>query len=187
MTNNTMTDQGYQASKDPRIAALWQMNLPDGSADVGGRSQAAVALNALGLIIDRQIDLWGWSPSLVMGMRQSDGYVWAPNAFQVNAPSLLDYLDITKAYAGSIKVSTDAADYPPFDAPAPPVVKVSMVGPRVGNVYAYTGPYVNGRPVPNQGDSTTAPDGTTVYFNEGLGPSAMAMPFAEWTLTKVGA
>lgn len=121
--DGTLTDSIYWASKDPRIVALQQ--LPPAS---GARNDAAAALDKAGLIIDRAVDVWGWDPTILMNYRKSLGYPWLPNAFQ---PDLVDPLhtgvvpagqqptDMSKPWARSIKVSTDAKDYPPFTPPAP--------------------------------------------------------------------
>lgn len=122
--DGTLTDDIYWASKDPRIAAL-QM-LPPNSDE---RNSAAQALDKAGLIIDRAIDIWGWDPTQVMVIRKAYGYPWAPNAFQPNfvdplhlglVPQGQQPTDMTKPWPRSIKVSTDAKDYPAFAPPPPP-------------------------------------------------------------------
>lgn len=118
-----LTDDVYWASKDPRVRDLKKLE-PASDA----RNSAAQALDAAGLVIDRPIDIWGWDPVLVMRARGSLGYPWSPNAFQ---PNLVDPLhlgvflpgtqptDMSKPWPRSIKTSTLASDYPPFDPPKP--------------------------------------------------------------------
>lgn len=116
-----LTDDIYWASKDPKVAAIHNM-------DMGSRVTAAQALDAQGFVIDNQIDIWGWDPVLVMTSRGQYGYSWVPNAFQ---PNLIDPLkfgvvptgsvptDMSHPWARSIKVSTLASDYPSINPPAP--------------------------------------------------------------------
>ena len=133
--SNTLTDKIYWDSKDPRIVALADIADPD------ARVSAAVVLDKTGLVIDRQIDLWRWQPSLVMALRKADGYPWSPNAFQPNLLNPFKLVsgpstDMTQPWPRSIKVSTDAADYPAFAPPPPPLpVSNSPIGALNGDLY----------------------------------------------------
>jgi hypothetical protein len=117
-----VTDDIYWASKDQRVRDLQKIT------DPAARESAAEALDAAGLVIDRQIDIWGWDPTLVMETRGEYGYPWVPSAFQ---PNLIDPLktgvvpagatatDMSKPWPRSVKVSTLESDYPPINPPKP--------------------------------------------------------------------
>ncbi len=109
-----LTDEIYWASKPPEVRALQDISVLDQDA----RQSAAAALSAKGFLIDRQIDIWGWSPSKVMAYRT-----------QLGATYSLDGISGLR----TIKVSVDAADYPPFDAVKPPAPPVRAVGQYKGN------------------------------------------------------
>lgn len=115
-----------------------------GSAD---REIAAKALALQGYIIDVPIDVWGWVVWAVMTERENFGYTWVPSALQpplVNTPGnalpgQVPY-DPNHPPVGSIKVSTNIADYPVFSPPPPPPLNPTL--PFVGahefdNVYTY--------------------------------------------------
>ena len=133
-------DTAYQASLAPQVAALAQIS------DLAARSNAAATLAAQGFVVDVPINVWGWDPYLVMTMRANYGYTWVPSALQPNVsiapgvsqPGTVPY-DPANPPAGSIKVSTNPADYPPYNPPAPaptPVVSSDPVGPlSVGSIY----------------------------------------------------
>src|SRR5579872_7409002 len=115
----TAFDKAYWASEPPELQALPAID------DMSQRTLRAAALAAKGFIVDVPIMLWGWDPYLVMTMRANFGYTWVPSALQPNiaaAPGVTQ--PGTAAYdrmhppAGSIKVSTNIADYPPFQTPA---------------------------------------------------------------------
>lgn len=137
----TLTNEIYRASKDPRVNALQDIKSVDGLPDIDQRLQAASRLDKEGLIIDMQIDIWGWDPVKVMAVRESVGYPWGPNAFQPNLTNpfkLLGgpYTDMSQPWPRSIKVSTDAKDYPAFAPPPPPVpVSASPIGQKNGDSY----------------------------------------------------
>lgn len=134
--NQDLTDDTYKASKDPRIIALAQIT------DVASREAAAADLDAAGLVIDREIDIYQWDPVKVMALRVSLGYPWVPNAFQ---PNLVDPLktgvvpagatatDMSKPWPRSIDVSLDSEDYKPIAAAPPPLPVIRPVGALVGN------------------------------------------------------
>ena len=109
-------------------------------------SDVAMELALKGFIVDLEINVYGWDPYLIMSQRQRFGYTWYPNILQpiptiapgVGVPALAPY-DPLHPPPGSIKVSLDSVDYPPFDppAPAPPPTSTKMVGPWSGrdNIY----------------------------------------------------
>lgn len=113
-----------------------------------GRGEKAYALALSGELIDVAIDAWGWDPYTIMGMRKDQGWTWIPSALQppvplgpgINFPGLPAY-DAAHPPAGTIKVSIDPADYPPYEkAPAPVPVNMNLVGILAyGNVY-FPGP-----------------------------------------------
>jgi hypothetical protein len=115
----TAFDKVYWASEPPELQALPAID------DMSQRTLRAAALAAKGFIVDVPIMVWGWDPYLVMTMRANYGYTWVPSALQPNVtvapgvtqPGTAAY-DPTHPPAGSIKVSTNIADYPPFTPPA---------------------------------------------------------------------
>lgn len=181
----------YFASKDPRIVALQQVReASTGLPDLAGRLTAAQPLDSAGLVVDMQIDIWGWDPVLVMAARKQYGFPWVPNAFQ---PNLVDPLatgvipsgsvatDMRRPWPRSIKVSVDAADYPAFaPPPPPPTPSASPVGPRVGDLFGVNiaAASVNGQFLFQDGKEYTI-DGTSYIFHNVPTPFG---PSVNWTL-----
>jgi hypothetical protein len=104
----------------------------------------AEALAKNGYRIDVPVMVFHWNPFQVMSIRKMYGYTWVPSALQPNieiAPGLTSHgltpYDPNSPPVGSIKVSTEAKDYPPFDKPASaPTPVQSPVGVHsVGNLY----------------------------------------------------
>ncbi len=118
-----------------------------GIADPTQRATQAAQLAANGFTIDVPIMVWGWDAYLVMTMRQQFGYTWVPSALQppvtiapgAAQPGVVAY-DPLHPPAGSIKVSTNIQDYPPF-TPAPQPVPQTPAGDdpvglqSVGDIY----------------------------------------------------
>lgn len=136
-------DTAYWLSFPPEVQAL--QSLSAGSQE---RETAAEAVALAGkAYIDVPIHVWGWSPYLTMLIRQSAGYTWIPNALQANVPTVpgadlpgLTPYDPKNPPPGSIKVSTNIADFPPFtpQLPTTPATSEPLVGALMfGNVYAY--------------------------------------------------
>jgi len=125
----------YYASKPPAVAALKDIG------DDGKRVAAANALAIQGYVIDLQIDGLGDDPFWYMTFRKENGYTWWPSALQPpisELPGLAGFPGVTPydplhPPPGSIKVSIDPADYPPFNPPKPvvppPAETASPVGP----------------------------------------------------------
>jgi len=139
----TTFDAAYWASQPPAIAALQGM-------DPGTRLSTAQQLALSGFIIDVQIMAWGWDAYNTMLARQAYGYTWVPSALQqpvevlpgITFPGLPTYNPNPPYPAGSIVVSTNPADYPPY-APVAPVTpapaSTALVGINIfGTVYAAT-------------------------------------------------
>jgi len=114
-------DKAYWLSEPPEVRDLQ-------SLDPDARSARASELAIKGFTVDVPIMVWGWDPYLVMKLRQDFGYTWVPSALQpsitiapgLSAPGAIPY-DAAHPPSGAIHVSTNAADYPPFNPPAPPV------------------------------------------------------------------
>ena len=132
-------DRAYWASQPPEIRAL------PGMADPDQRASRAAELAANGFTVDVPIMVWGWDAYLVMKMRSDYGYTWVPSALQpavTIAPGLLlpGVVPYEPAHppAGSIRVSINVHDYPPFD-PAPPTRTPAGDNPvglqSIGNLY----------------------------------------------------
>jgi hypothetical protein len=154
----TLTPDIYWAHQPSTVRALRTMT-PD---EVG---IAAKQLADQGFIIDVPIMVYQWDPITVMGLRKVWGYAWVPSGNQPNIPVVpglnfpgLPSYDPNSPPPGSIKVSFDAADFPAFDPPPPPIpVSTAIVGARIwANVFTF-GP---GAKDP-QGNFTIA-DGQTV-------------------------
>lgn len=175
----TLTDPIYWASKNPQVASLQSLKTAEGLPNIGARESLASQLESQGLIIDRQIDIWGWDPVLVMGERASHGFLWGPNATQPNAPSLLDYLDLSKRWPNSIKYSLDAGDYPPFAPAVITPISTSPVGTYNGGVYSVnlSVAQVHGVLLYRDGQAYTDNNGTYIFHNQ----PGMFGPMLWWT------
>jgi hypothetical protein len=158
-TTKQLFDQAYWASQPPEVQALQTI-------DSDQRAAEAASLAANGFTIDVPIMVWGWDPYLVMTMRAQMGYTWVPSALQppisiapgLTQPGVVSY-NPSDPPPGSIQVSTNIADYPPFAPPVPPTAPTpppaDPVGVQsIGNIYT---------PVP--GD--TYPNGATYTDSRG--------------------
>lgn len=141
MSDQSVFDSAYKLSQPTEVQAL--MASQD---DFEARETRAAELATKGFTIDVPIMVWQWDPYLVMKMRKDYGYTWVPAALQPNVsiapnvsqPGTVAY-DPDHAPAGSIKVSTDPADFPPFVMPVHLNVEqptTDLVGPQsVGSLY----------------------------------------------------
>lgn len=164
----------YWASKHPDVRKLRTMQEPgkDAIEMIPLRQEAALQLAQSGHIIDAMIDIQfadvDGGPWLIMSQRQAWGYTWYPSLLQatptiapgLSQPGTVPY-DPTRPPAGSIKVSVNAADYPPFDPPAKPVEPVAF-NPIGGEIFPGFG---LGRYHSAPGD--TSPVGAT-YTSKGV-------------------
>jgi len=136
--NNPQFDAAYILSLPPQIQSLMAM------IDETARLAQAQVLAAQGFIIDVPIQVWGWDPWKIMTYRSNFGFTWVPSALQQNVsvapgvsqPGAAPYNPLAPPF-GSIKVSLNIADYPPF-TPVPPAVPktTDLVGPQsLGNMY----------------------------------------------------
>lgn len=120
-STQTAFDAAYWLFQPPQVRALALIG------DQDQRAAQAATLATQGFVIDVPIMVWMWDPYLVMTMRVNYGYTWVPSALQppvsmvpgLSVPGVMVY-DPTHPPAGSIKVSTNIADYPPFNPPQPP-------------------------------------------------------------------
>ena len=139
-TTQQQFDQAYWASQPPEVQALKSIT------DPGQRATEAAELATDGFTIDVPIMVWGWDPYLVMTMRAQAGYTWVPSALQppvsiapgVMLPGVVPY-DPLHPPDGSIRVSVNIADYPPFTPPQPVSPAPAPTDPvglqSVGNLY----------------------------------------------------
>lgn len=143
MTVAQTFDQAYILSRDPRVQALFAgtCGMPGAALDPKARMDEAFNLAVGGLLIDAVIDAEGGDPYIIMFERAQYGYTWVPSALAapitlapgLSFPGVPSY-NAGKPYPpGSIVVSTNLADYPPFAVPEPPVVEVPYVGSYTGN------------------------------------------------------
>lgn len=131
-------DQAYWASQPPEIQAL------PGVADPAQRAAQAAVLATDGFTIDVPIMVWGWDAYLVMSMRAQMGYTWVPSALQppvtiapgLAQPGVVPY-DPANPPGGSIKVSTNVADYPPYvhSTQQTPAATDPVGLQSIGNIY----------------------------------------------------
>lgn len=164
---NTLTNEIYWASRDPRIQALQKLNNVS-SDGTHPRFDQAVVLAQQGLVINAVIDAWGTDAGQIMALWEFYGYTWVPSILQpgvqeapgFNQPGLTPY-DPNNPPAGSIKVSTDAADYPPFAEPEPPgpvdLTLTDVGGPIYPGSNVYSG----------IGDTQTVNDGEVITGSKG--------------------
>lgn len=134
-----VTNTIYWASQPEAVQVL--NTLPDEQ-----KPQKAEALAKEGYRIDVPIMVWGWDAYKVMKMRKDYGYTWVPSALMPNitiAPGLtmvgMVPYDPNSPPSGSIKVSTEAKDYPTIAKPAEVKVDTTPVGQQsIGNLYLTT-------------------------------------------------
>ncbi len=138
----------------------------EGIADQDQRATTAAQLATQGFTIDVPIMVWGWDAYLMMTMRAQFGYTWVPSALQppvTIAPGDTqpgaDSLRSVESAAGSIKVSTNIQDYPPYNpAPQPTPQTPASDDPvglqSIGNIYLS---------VPGE----TYPDGAAIHRQRG--------------------
>src|SRR5262249_26271041 len=100
-----------------------------------------------GFVVDVPIMVWAWDAYLVMKLRSEYGYAWVPSALQpavtvapgIGVPGAVSY-DAANPPAGSVRVSTNSQDFPPFvtapgNAPATPPVSNPVGLQSVGTLY----------------------------------------------------
>ncbi len=124
-TTQQQFNDAYRASLPPELRDLMAMQ-ESSPADVEAKTRRAADLAQKGFTVDVPIMLWGWDPYLVMRLRQQFGYTWVPSALQppiAVAPGLPGFgtlapYDPLHPPPGSIRVSLNPADYPPFNPPA---------------------------------------------------------------------
>lgn len=137
-------DQAYWASLPPEVVAAFG---PASTLSEDDRTTRAVQLAQQGFTIDIPIMVWHWDAYLMMTMRSNFGYTWVPAALQppipvapgLSFPGAATY-DPTHPPAGSIPVSVNIQDYPPFVPPVAPAAPTQAgqdpVGLQsVGNLY----------------------------------------------------
>lgn len=130
MTTQQIFNAAYKASLKPSVAALFDLQAGDPV-----RGEMALQLAQSGEIIDGPIMVWNWDPYTTMLVRQTDGYTWVPSYLQppvMVAPGLtypgLPSYDPNDPPVGSIKVSTNPADFKPYGGSTPPAPVLSYVG-----------------------------------------------------------
>lgn len=188
MTQQETFNAAYKASLSPEVRALLDIpNTADGTADIK-RSQIAIGLAQKGFIIFVETMVLGYDPWSTMSLLKRDGYTWAPNMLQppVRVAPGIDQqggpgnYDPLHPPAGSIKISTDLADYPPFTPPTLVPVPAPHTGSWVGDLNAgniYFAPFKDD---PHQvGDQVTDPRGTFIY--QGV---KMPWGFEHWYVLK---
>lgn len=139
-SNQLDFDKAYWAAQTPEVRALGAID------DLAQRIKRGAELATKGFTVDVPVMVWGWDPYLVMKMRSDFGYTWVPSALQpavtiapgISQPGTISY-DPSRPPAGSIRVSTNIADYPPFDPPVPPPPHPAQDGPvglqNLGTLY----------------------------------------------------
>jgi len=167
---NVAFNQAYWLSKAPEVRTAFDVN----KTEQEQRDAAAHDLMKRGYIIDREIMIWAQDPYKIMATREFYGYTWVPNAAQPATWAQVGGApyDPKNPPAGSITVSTNIADYPPFIPPAPPApAPTSYVGPLIFNGFYVSLP---GNPA-KDGDETIK-DGVTYVLH--------TYPFGGWYTKK---
>lgn len=134
-TAGKLTADIYWRSLDPIIQKLRTMK------DAGERWAYAQEIASRGYTVDMAIQVdQEMLPQDVMRVRTNFGFTWVPAANQPNIPTMpgddvpgLPAYDPNAPPDGSIKVSMDPDDYPPFGG-APP--EVAIPKPSVGEKFA---------------------------------------------------
>lgn len=143
--------EGLTVNEQADFDKAYWLHQPPAVRDIQGvsgdeRTAKAAQLAMQGYTVDVPIMVWGWDPYKVMKLRQDYGYAWVPSALMapiaiapgVSQPGVAPY-DPQHPPAGAIRVSTNIADYPPFDPPKPPVdapPHADPVGPQsFGSIY----------------------------------------------------
>lgn len=112
--------KAYWLAQPPAVRVLQHM-----PSDIGARDAKALELAQQGYNVDVPIMVYDWNPYWVMQVRENEG--------------LTDVRDGTGSRA--LKVSSNIADFPPFDPPPPPPPHSDqkLVGANAfGNVYYST-------------------------------------------------
>jgi hypothetical protein len=120
-TTQSVFDQAYWASQPPEVVAAFG---PASTLSEDDRTNRATQLAQQGFTIDLPIMVWRWDPYLLMTMRANYGYTWVPAVLQppitvmpgLTVPGGTVY-DPNNPPPGSIKVSVNIADYPPYVVP----------------------------------------------------------------------
>lgn len=163
-------DGAYWAHQPPAVATCQTRCSPS----------QAIALANQGYQIDVAIDVWGGDPYAIMTDRASYGFTWVPALGQAQVTILPGLSQAgVQSYnptppSGSILVSTNPADYPPFVPPAPisaPAATPLVGGQELGCMYyALDGGKVASGSTVNQGGKTytkfaiPTPFGLNSYF-----------------------
>ena len=114
---------GWAMSQPLPVAALQSNAYPSDFTQ-------AMTLATQGFTVDVPIMVYHWDPCLVMALRATQGYTWVPSALQppvLVAPGLSfngQAYDPNSPPVGSIKVSVNAADFPPINPPPPPTAVI---------------------------------------------------------------
>lgn len=123
MSQQQTFNDAYWAHQPPELQVL--RGIQDTPEGWQKRSDLAHALALQGFLILPDVMVQGYDPWFVMNIRKEDGYTWLPNLLQPRitvAPGIaqagVPMYDPSHPPAGSIKVSTDLTDYPPFTPPA---------------------------------------------------------------------
>ena len=131
-------DLAYVASRDPRLRVVFNgyFGLPGIAMPYTDRLNLCITLATGGMVVDPQIDADNGDPWGTMTTREQYGYTTVPALLQ-KLPAVFLPPGITvpgvPSYDPSlwqIKVSTNLADYPKFEDPAP---ATSYIGSFIGN------------------------------------------------------
>jgi len=171
MSTASVFDTAYVLSKDPRVQALFAgyMGFPGTALDPSVRYNTAYQLALSGLLIDAPIDAYAGDPYTYMFEREQYGYTWVPSALAAPIPLApgLSYPGVPSYNAnppfppGSIKVSINLADYPPFALPTVPTPPVPFVGSYAGNGFYFASEVAETTFLPNE---KYTQGGTEYYF-----------------------
>lgn len=169
-------NEAYWLSRPPEVRALKGM---ESFSDA--RSEAARKIAQAGTPVDAELEAIGWgNPYDTMRYRQYYGYTWFPGLMSGKffSPGFLppqpvdgiSVYDPNTPAPGSVKVSTNIADFPPFDPPPPvtPPPDLPLVGGRQIGDWYYAGP----------GDSQDIPAGFEAQDERGKFVKVLEIGFA---------
>jgi hypothetical protein len=136
----------YIASKNPMMLPLFNMRPSGLQNPMLTQAQVNTLVNqclAAGILIDEEIDFWGWDPWTVMSDRLMQGILWVPAGLgNATGTSVITPGEFSGPQPpGTIKVSITASDYPAWPVTAPATTVPTSVGPQiVGPYYELFGP-----------------------------------------------
>lgn len=136
----------YYASKNPMMQPLYNQRPGGPAAPMLTQDEINTLVSqciAAGLLVDEQIDYWGWDPWTIMQDRLMQGILWVPAGLgNVEGNEVITPGEFSGPQpAGTVKTSVTLSDYPAWPVSTPPATVPTSVGPQiVGPYYELYGP-----------------------------------------------